>query len=83
MSGDVFTICSEQYSSVCVDVCVDVCVVICVCVCVCVPVCQSAYRTVPEHIPRPDYADHPEGYCLLLFMSTCIKTVKKHTLCYV
>ena len=23
---------------------------------------QSAKRVVPDHIPRPDYADHSEGY---------------------
>ena len=23
---------------------------------------QSSKRVVPDHIPRPDYADHPEGY---------------------
>ena len=28
------------------------------------PASQSATRTVPEHIPRPDYAAHPEGYPL-------------------
>jgi len=28
------------------------------------PASQSATRTVPEHIPRPDYAPHPEGYPL-------------------
>jgi len=26
------------------------------------PAEQSAKRFVPDHIPRPDYADHPEGY---------------------
>ena len=26
------------------------------------PAEQSSKRFVPDHIPRPDYADHPEGY---------------------
>lgn len=26
------------------------------------PFPQSEKRTVPPHIPRPDYADHPQGY---------------------
>lgn len=26
------------------------------------PAEQSATRVVPDHIPRPDYADHPEGF---------------------
>ena len=26
------------------------------------PAEQSSKRSVPDHIPRPDYADHPEGY---------------------
>ena len=26
------------------------------------PAEQSEKRIVPDHIPRPDYADHPEGY---------------------
>ena len=25
---------------------------------------QSEHRLVPEHIPRPDYADHPQGFPL-------------------
>ena len=25
---------------------------------------QSDRRVVPEHIPRPDYADHPQGFPL-------------------
>ena len=25
---------------------------------------QSDRRIVPEHIPRPDYADHPQGFPL-------------------
>lgn len=25
------------------------------------PYKTSPARTVPDHIPRPDYADHPEG----------------------
>ena len=25
---------------------------------------QSDTRVVPEHIPRPDYADHPQGFPL-------------------
>jgi methionyl aminopeptidase len=28
------------------------------------PAEQSQTRTVPDHIPRPDYADHPEGFPL-------------------
>lgn len=28
------------------------------------PFPQSERRTVPERIPRPDYADHPKGYPL-------------------
>ena len=28
------------------------------------PAEQSATRVVPDHIPRPDYADHPEGFPL-------------------
>lgn len=28
------------------------------------PAEQSATRKVPDHIPRPDYADHPEGFPL-------------------
>ena len=28
------------------------------------PAEQSNKRVVPDHIPRPDYADHPEGYPL-------------------
>jgi hypothetical protein len=28
------------------------------------PAPQSARRSVPEHIPRPDYALHPEGVSL-------------------
>ena len=26
------------------------------------PASQSDTRVVPDHIPRPDYANHPEGY---------------------
>lgn len=28
------------------------------------PFPQSDKRIVPDHIPRPDYADHPKGYPL-------------------
>jgi len=48
-------------------------------------VCQSAYRPVPDHISRPDYADHPEGdmftsivICCIICYIKCIK----HAVCW-
>jgi len=38
----------------------------------------SPARTVPDHIPRPDYADHPEGIPLteqLVKLSSVIKVL--------
>lgn len=38
----------------------------------------SPTRTVPDHIPRPDYADHPEGIPLseqLVKLSSVIKVL--------
>jgi len=38
----------------------------------------SPLRTVPDHIPRPDYADHPEGIPLgeqLVKLSSVIKVL--------
>ena len=35
------------------------------------PYKQSPKRTVPKHIPRPDYADHEMGTCPPLLHPLC------------